>query len=90
MENTHNKMIPICYIGVVDILKEKGISTGTEYIFRKDSKRIPLPTKVKEQDAKEILEKRKQNCKCSHPRRIFFTKDEFDKAVAGEIDLMKL
>lgn len=82
--------VAVYYIERIDTLKKVGSVTGNTYIFTKDEKKMPLPTLVDETDVKELLEERKQKCKCKNPRRLFFTQEEIDKAVAGEIDLLEL
>lgn len=89
--NTENiQEIPLYYMERIDKLTINGVVTGKTYVFVKDAKKMPMPTLVDERDIKEFLETRKQKCKCSHPRRMFFTQDEIDRAVLGEIDLLEL
>jgi len=70
------KNIAVVYLGSGDTCKALGSVTGSEYIFKKNESRMPLPTNIDERDLQGFLGKRgKKN------ERLFMSSIEWNLAL---------
>lgn len=68
----------VVYLGVSEIAKRIGAVTGTEYVFTKDSYRMPVATQINERDYPAIITEKGKGCARRSPEILFMSKVEWD------------